>query len=105
MLVSKDEANLRQTLKEICVATGTACIDEEDFSLDLANFILTWLETWTFLYKENLTLMDVASDYSIAKKLVTCHLESFKYAKSGSYIYNVDLNQFIDIARILSQYS
>jgi len=105
MFTSDNDADLKQILEKICKNTNTACIDIIPFSRDMANFILTWLETWIFLYSENIKLQDIKEniDLEFIERVAKCHLESFKYAKNGSYIYNVDVDEFINIAKILSK--
>uniref|UniRef100_A0A7C5YZT8 Uncharacterized protein n=1 Tax=Ignisphaera aggregans TaxID=334771 RepID=A0A7C5YZT8_9CREN len=105
MLTSDNDTDLKQTLEKICKNTNTACIDVIPFSKDIANFILTWLETWIFLYSKNIRLQDIKenADLEFIESIAKCHLESFEYAKNGIYIYNADVNEFINIAKILSK--
>jgi hypothetical protein len=105
MLTSDNDTILKQILEKICKNTNTACMDIIPFSKDVANFILTWLETWIFLYSGNIRLQDIKenTDLEFIEKVAKCHLETFKYAKNGIYIYNVDVDELIKIAKILSK--
>ncbi len=97
---ASDNEKLREVAEKICSEVGTLCLDGSVDTRKLANFALTYLETFVMLGD---SAVECVKHHPCVSQALKMSGEVFQLAVKGEYIYLVEPELFIETARKLKE--